>query len=230
MTCCPRILTLHCKNRDMDADYVKRPGDDSEAIRERAGLLPNTEVEFVLDGDLVILVKSTDNPRDRRAARSCRSATPTSGDVPMTTARADGVDPGRPIDARSRLRYTCPDRRVTSDRGCGRLVGDGARATQPTNRSIVVINPIIFGELSVGYATLEAVDAALPRRPFRPRDHAVSGGVPGRQGLRRLSAPWRRASIAPLPDFLIGAHAAVAHYGLLTRDPGRYRTYFPSCS
>jgi predicted nucleic acid-binding protein len=38
------------------------------------------------------------------------------------------------------------------------------------------------------------------------------------------------AKQSPLPDFLIGAHAAVSGYSLLTRDAARYRTYFPKLS
>lgn len=91
--------------------------------------------------------------------------------------------------------------------------------------SRLVINPLIFAEVSIGFADLESLDAALPpdieREPL-PWDAAFLAGraflVYKREGGIRRS---------PLPDFYIGAHAAVADYTLLTRDARRYRYYFP---
>ena len=90
----------------------------------------------------------------------------------------------------------------------------------------VVINPIIFAEVSVRYERIEDVEAALPR------DYFVRAPLPWEAGFlaAKCFERYRRRSgvkHSSLPDFFIGAHAAVTGMALLTRDPRRYRTYFP---
>jgi predicted nucleic acid-binding protein len=90
----------------------------------------------------------------------------------------------------------------------------------------LVINPIVYAEVSIGFLRIEDLDAALPRdRFFRESIPFEAAFLAGKAFLayRRRGGP--RPS--PLPDFLIGAHAAVAGYRLLTRDPDRFRTHFP---
>lgn len=92
--------------------------------------------------------------------------------------------------------------------------------------SRVVINSVIYAEVSIGFSRIEDLDAALPDNYFQrrqlPWDAAFLAGKVFLQYRRRGgSRP------APLPDFFIGAHAAVEGLTLLTRDPKHYRTYFP---
>jgi predicted nucleic acid-binding protein len=91
--------------------------------------------------------------------------------------------------------------------------------------SVLVINPLIYAEVSAGFDRIEDLDDALPPEYFRrealPWDAAF---LAGKVFLRYRRTGGQRRS--PLPDFYIGAHAAVLKYRLLTRDARRYRTYF----
>ena len=101
-----------------------------------------------------------------------------------------------------------------------------AMLTQQLRRGALLMNPIVLAEVAAGFESAEEVDELLP----------VSF-------LKREQLPWEAAFLAarafviyrhaggkrrsPLPDFYIGAHAAVAGHTLLTRDARRYRYYFP---
>jgi predicted nucleic acid-binding protein len=101
------------------------------------------------------------------------------------------------------------------------------RITEALDSGRVVINPIIYAEVSVGYDTVEELDDLLPASEFEREALPFRAGfLAGKafQRYRRNSGEKR----SPMPDFYIGAHAAVAGYRLLTRDASRYRGYFPT--
>jgi predicted nucleic acid-binding protein len=88
------------------------------------------------------------------------------------------------------------------------------------------INPVVFAEISVRFSRIEDLDSVLPasdiaRAPV-PWEAAFLAGKAFRSYRRR------RGATSTLPDFFIGAHAAVVGARLLTRDSRRFRTYFPT--
>lgn len=101
-----------------------------------------------------------------------------------------------------------------------------AALARAANETVLVVNPIIYAEVSVGFDRIEDLEDALPadlyRREPLPYEAAFLAG-------KSFLAYRRRGGRRPMPlaDFYIGAHAAVAGYRLLTRDAARYRTYFP---
>lgn len=89
-----------------------------------------------------------------------------------------------------------------------------------------VINPIIYAEVAGGFDTIEALDEALPETEL---GRVALPSEAGFLASKAFVASRRRGGEkrSPLPDFYIGAHAAVGGFRLLTRDAARFRTYFP---
>jgi predicted nucleic acid-binding protein len=102
-----------------------------------------------------------------------------------------------------------------------------AQLAEAARAGMLVINPIVYAEVSTRFDRIEDLDDALPADYYR-----------------RVPLPWEAAFLAgqcfikyrrrggsrrsPMPDFYIGAHAAIAGLTLLTRDAKRYRAYFPT--
>ena len=101
------------------------------------------------------------------------------------------------------------------------MLADAARA------GMLAINPIIYAEVSARFERIEDLDEALPGAYYRrlplPFEAAFLTGQCFVK-YRRRGGTLR----SPLPDFYIGAHAALAGLTLLTRDARRYRAYFPT--
>lgn len=101
-----------------------------------------------------------------------------------------------------------------------------ARLEELAERHPLVINPLIYSEVSVGFDRIEEIEEALPSAFFRREELPWEAAfLAGKAFLRYRRQKGSRRS--PLPDFYIGAHAAVRSYRLLTRDARRYETYFP---
>jgi predicted nucleic acid-binding protein len=101
-----------------------------------------------------------------------------------------------------------------------------AAVRRAADRSRLVINAIIYAEVSVRYSRIEDLEAALPKEMLdREPVPYEAAFLAGKAFLAYRQRGGTRQS--PLPDFIIGAHAAVAGYQLMTRDASRYRTYFP---
>lgn len=91
----------------------------------------------------------------------------------------------------------------------------------------LVINPIIYAEMSLSFSTLEALDGVVATLALEMHELPR----PALFLAAKAYAQYRRrggTKLQVLPDFFIGAHAAVEGWPLLTRDASRFRTYFPT--
>ena len=98
---------------------------------------------------------------------------------------------------------------------------------EASHRGPLFINPIVYAEVCGGFTRIEDVDEALPREYYRRAELPWAAGFLA----SRAYLTYRRGGgvrRSPLPDFYIGAHAAIAGLDLLTRDARRYRQYFPT--
>lgn len=89
------------------------------------------------------------------------------------------------------------------------------------------INSIVYTEVSIGFNRIEEVEKAIEQVGVKvleiPREALFLAG--------KVFLDYRRnkgTKSSPLPDFFIGAHAAVSSFDLITRDSASYKTYFPS--
>ena len=93
--------------------------------------------------------------------------------------------------------------------------------------SRLVIDPVVYAEVAARFERIEDLEDALPRDYYERR------GLPWEAAFLagQCFVKYRRrggSRRSPLPDFYIGAHAAIEGLTLLTRDARRYRTYFPA--
>ena len=102
-----------------------------------------------------------------------------------------------------------------------------AALAQVAETELLIINPLVYAEVSVRFERIEDLDAALPSTLFRRDALPWEAGFLAGKCFRRYR---HRGGVrrSPLPDFYVGAHAAIRGHALLTRDGTRYRTYFPT--
>jgi predicted nucleic acid-binding protein len=98
---------------------------------------------------------------------------------------------------------------------------------QVAETEALLINPLVYAEVSIRFERIEDLDAALPAEMFRRESLPWEAGFLAGKCFHthRCRGGVRRS---PLPDFYVGAHAAIRGHALLTRDGKRYRTYFPT--
>jgi predicted nucleic acid-binding protein len=99
---------------------------------------------------------------------------------------------------------------------------DAAAATDS-----LAINPVIYSELSMAFARIEELDTVIEEASLNieaiPKEALF---LAGKVFLAYRKSQGTKHNV--LPDFFIGAHAAVMQWPILTRDVSRYRTHFPT--
>lgn len=97
---------------------------------------------------------------------------------------------------------------------------------QYSQSNTIYINSIVYTEVSIGFNKIEKVEDALSTLSVKvvetPKEALF---LAGKVFLQYRKNKGRKTS--PLPDFFIGSHVAVSGFDLITRDLGKYRTYFP---
>jgi hypothetical protein len=106
-------------------------------------------------------------------------------------------------------------------------VWSAAAMTRAAAQSRLITTPVVYAELSIGFAAMATLERFLNEAGIvvvEPDRHALFQAGKAFLAYRRRGG--ERTGV--LPDFFIGAQAAAGGHVLLTRDPRRYRTYFPT--
>ena len=97
---------------------------------------------------------------------------------------------------------------------------------QFSQTNTLYINSMVYTEISIGFEKIEEIEKAIVELDIKvieiPREALFLTG--------KVFLQYRRnqgTKTSPLPDFFIGAHAAVSKFDLITRDISKYKTYFP---
>ena len=101
-----------------------------------------------------------------------------------------------------------------------------AKLEEYSAQTTLYINSIIYSEISIGFKHIENLETAIDKSGFKALDIPNEAlFLAGKAFLKYKRKGGIKTS--PLPDFFIGAHAAVLNLVLLTRDVSKYQTYFP---
>jgi len=93
--------------------------------------------------------------------------------------------------------------------------------------TMLYINPIVYAEVSIGFEKIEDLESAISKAGLQMLDIPKEAlFLAGKAFVKYKKG--KGAKKAPLPDFHIGAQAAVLDFDLITRDAARYRPYFPT--
>nr|WP_306800373.1 type II toxin-antitoxin system VapC family toxin [Endozoicomonas sp. YOMI1] len=98
---------------------------------------------------------------------------------------------------------------------------------QYSQSNSLYINSMVYTEISIGFSTIEEVDETLTEMDIKvlemPRETLFLAG--------KVFLQYRKnkgIKTSPLPDFFIGAHALASNFQLITRNSGKFRSYFPT--
>ncbi len=92
----------------------------------------------------------------------------------------------------------------------------------------LAINAVIYSELSIAFERIEDLESVLSEASLSVEPPREALFLAGKAFLNYRRRQGTKQSV--LPDFYIGAHAAVSGFAILTRDAARYRTHFPTLS
>jgi AbrB family looped-hinge helix DNA binding protein len=188
-------------------------------IREKLGFLPNTEVEFYVEGEELKIKKKNSSKRGEKLIQKLTSKK----FIKMTTDEIMALTRGKwlAIIVDSNVIIDV----ITQDKIWYEWSSNKLRECAETDA--LIINPIIYSEISIGFANIEDLEEILADNVFIRENMPWEAAFLAGKCYLNYRKNHGAAKTSPLPDFYIGAHACVTERALLTRDNRRYRGHFP---